>query len=193
LGISVLLGICGFEQIAVVGQGALLDTREALAEFLSGSVAAQRFEGAGLGSGGEDALDGLGIEGVVAGGVFERPVDVVAVEALFEFEDQPGLKPCGPGVLEALEEALRAVAEGEEGFPHGLEPVAVLARGVVRRVFDGQPRPCRFPLVFGDEVEFGAVDEDFVFRGFQCQDVLVATMDEVEGREDFQNVLTMLG
>ena len=132
-------------------------------------------EGARRGAGGEDALDGLVVEGAEEGGVAERGVEIGGGEALAEQEDLAGLvapDPRRPGAHEA-EEARGVFAhllEGAAELVEVHEAVAARARVEPGRV-EPEPLAAGRELVACDAGEVGGVDEELALGDADRQDV----------------------
>jgi len=106
---------------------------DGLGEALCGVLGDKLIERAWAGAHGEDALDGVAVEGAVVGGTSESRVEVGGVVASAQAEDAARLE--GPASrrqgAHQLKEALAAFSESGEGFGEalGIEGSGLAARG----------------------------------------------------------------
>ena len=70
-----------------------------------------------------------------------------------------------------LEKRLRHLSQFQKGLSNRLQTVAFLFSLEVIRVFHLFAQPRRIALMPGDELNLGAVDQDFVLRCLEAQDV----------------------
>lgn len=106
----------------------MLDAGQGLLQLFSGLFVADGFQGPGLGSGPQDAFDGLGVKGPVTKGIMKGPVDVIGVVGFFEVKDEAGLEATVSGVslLEPGQEGFGCLPQREESLSDGFQAVADL-------------------------------------------------------------------
>ena len=169
------LGTAG--EAVVLGEVAWLGARMAervgdAAGGLGGDVLVERARG---GAGGEDALDGLMVEGAVERGVLERGGEVVGGEALAKQEDLACLVPPDPRRSSAheAEEARGVLAhllEGEAELVEIHRALAPRSRMKASRV-EPEPLAAGRELVARDAGEVRGVDEELALGDADRQDV----------------------
>lgn len=77
----------------------MLDLGERLLKSLPRTIVSNRFQGPRSGPGLENALNRPCVKGLVAGGVCESAVYVIAAELLLELQDEPGVEPAIAGMF----------------------------------------------------------------------------------------------
>jgi hypothetical protein len=155
-----------------VGGAVLAEGVGDAAHGLLGDVLVER---AGGGAGGEDALDGVMVEGAEAGGVGEGGVEIGGGEALAEQEDLAGVmspEPRRPRAHQA-EESGGVIAEMVEGDAELIEVdgAGASGAGVKSGRIEPEPLAARGELVARDAGEVGGVDEELALGDADGQDV----------------------
>jgi len=100
-------------------------------------------------------------------------VDVIGVVGFFEVKDEAGMEAgvSGVGGFEPGKEGVCMVAKGEESVSDRFKTIADLFGGSVLGFFRGFPGPLRETLMVGHQLDLRAIDEHFVFGGFQSEDI----------------------
>lgn len=114
----------------------MLDPRQGAPEPLGALLVQVLLQGPRAKARLEDALHRQAVVGVVAHGMYQRPVDVVAVVGVLQKQDAPGViaAVAREALLQAHEEVLGGLAQRQKRLSHRLQAVAdLLGMGAVLR------------------------------------------------------------
>lgn len=110
---------------------------------------------------------------MIAAGTVAGFVDILGIVDFFELQDFSGMKTAMMRVfdLKTGKESRSMLAEPLEGFPDRLDAVADFLRLTVEWLFTDFTASVGIALVRGDEFDIRAVDENFMVRGFERENV----------------------
>jgi hypothetical protein len=154
-------------------QGSLGDFRERLLKLFSGPFVSYRLQGAGDRLGPEDPLDGSCLKGLIADGMFDRLMNILALVVLLHPQDGSGLEPTVSGMSfgQSLEKRLSHLSQFQKGLSNGLQTVTPPFVLEVIRVLDPFSQSYGRSFVAGKELNLWRVDQNFVLCGFEGQDI----------------------
>ena len=161
------------EELAVLIQGPLGDFGQSLLKLLPCPFVANGLQGARGRLGPEDPLDGSCLKSLITDGVLNGAVDILTLVMLLHAQDGPGLEPAVSGMSfgEPREKRLGHLSQLQKGLSDRLKAIAYPFGLEVIRVFYPFAKTGRISLMPGDEFNLGAVDQDFLLRGLETQDI----------------------